>query len=168
MRPGFTLLEALIFCAISALIGVAIMSVAHQVHEHCYKERKRLHALAQLVGIYTLMNNDIAHADLSDFLPGQYVCCFRTKEQADSMIHVEWVARDGHLLRSQGEYDVVLKRWRSRAQSLVASGIEEYRATLHSDIQSHATMVQVALRIAGLDDFFVWNIPCLLTHHPGR
>lgn len=154
MVSGFSLIEAIVYIALSILIASLLFTTALQFHTSLKRLQKNAHAYAALQAAGDLLARDIqmAPADTAQW----------KKTNATELIwHIGkidrgWRLHNGRLERAQGRYNAASGRWIKSTKGLavdnVRQGVFETHVRLGTGDKKYIAMIGITLRSKHLSD----------------
>jgi type II secretory pathway component PulJ len=122
-KAGFSIIEFLIYLAISALIFMGVFRYFNSVQKSFATVKESALMMGWLHGACDIMAHDSMGADCNQALwhCTSDECVFKTVSGA-----VGWQLKKNRLYRIAGSYDFVNKKWQQRRKTIVAQQVEKF------------------------------------------
>lgn len=140
-KPGFSLLEFLIYLAISTLIFIGVFRYFNSVQKSFAQVKESALMMGALHGACDIMAHDSMCADCN---PSSWYCTldecvFQTASGA-----VGWQLKKNRLYRIAGSYDFAHKKWQQRRKTIIAQQVEKFSMQA---VNAGAVVDRVALSV---------------------
>lgn len=118
-KPGFTLLEMLVYIALS-ILSISLLSMAlGGIYTHIMSAITTTNQRIQVHVALKCMEKDIMQASsIVKCLPDQIIVCNSTRDR-----FIGWMVVANKLIRRCGVYDVLTHTWKQRISQKLAMGI---------------------------------------------
>ena len=148
MRQAFTLLELMIFLALSSISIVLIMQFVSRVQKDSITiNRKQNNHMRMLIAL-DVVRRDIWHASSDEKEWNDENGTFRRYNINNNkeLIHVDvcWFIKKGNLVRMQGNYNYANKIWRKKRAGVVAHNVESFNMKKRIGKESYVKNVGVS------------------------
>lgn len=143
-KYGFSLIETMIYCCISALLGVLVCQFFVNSYANFQHTQHTGQQLMALYATHDLLVRDLemASASLRDWYmqEGSGFVCLLSDES------VGWEYKNGKLYRATGTYDFAQKIWHKKSQALIAQDVAIFDCQIkNGDRSAQAVVINLSI-----------------------